>query len=397
MYTSNPNLIFHFSLLLGVTHALHTRAHALHMRYTLAHTCVTHALHRDHHCRFRQRQNSSTPLKIVIPIAGVAAIILCLVILYYRKRTPNESLPSPPSVIGITFLRLSYAYLLKSTNGFPENNLVGLGRYGSVYRGIIDDGQTVIVVAAKLLNIVMKGASKSFMAECNGLREIRHKNLVKILCVCKSIDFQGNDFKALDNEFKRLNIAIDVAQALEYLHFGTDSTIIHGDLNPNNILLDQDMIAFVGDSGLSKIISSTLPPCESGTIGIRDTFGYDYVPPEYGMSNSVSTKGDLYSYGILVLEMFTNRRPTDDSFSEHGNLHNYVVAALPHRVMEIVDPIIRIGPHQNNSKFEDCMSSILNIGFSCSLEMPRDRMSTTDVVNELNKIKKGTSLPNGGD
>ncbi|XP_012829143.1 PREDICTED: probable LRR receptor-like serine/threonine-protein kinase At3g47570 [Erythranthe guttata] len=318
-----------------------------------------------------KKKNLSTPLKIAIPlIVGVAAIMCLVVVFLHRRRASNKSPPSPELLPGIPFLRLSYSDLLKATGGFAETSLVGVGSFGSVYKGILDDGLKTIAV--KVLNLMVKGASKSFMAECNALREIRHRNLVKILSVCESIDFQGNDFKAIVYEFKangsldkwlyyndeqeqesdardrnlcfiqRLDIAIDVAQALEYLHCGTDSVIVHGDLKPSNILLDQDMTAFVGDFGLSKIISSIIPTHESSnTIGIKGTFGY--VPPEYGMSNLVSTKGDIYSYGILVLEIFTNRRPTDDSFNEHVNLHNFVSAALPDRVMEIVAPLIRIG------------------------------------------------------
>ncbi|KAL9162573.1 hypothetical protein ABFS82_07G099800 [Erythranthe guttata] len=363
------------------------------------------------------KKNLSTPLKIAIPIAGVALLATCVVVILYKRKTSNRSLSSPPSSIGGKFPRLSYSDLLKSTSGFSENNLVGRGRFGSVFKGILDDG--LIVVAVKVLNLDIKGASKSFTAECNALRGIRHRNLVKMLSVCESIDFQGNDFKALVYEFKangsldkwldyngdhkaqesdarlrnldvieRLKIAIDVAHALEYLHCGTDSTIVHGDLKPSNILLDEDMTACVGDFGLAKIISSILPQNQSSSsIGIKGTFGY--VPPEYGTSNSVSTKGDVYSYGILVLEIFTNKRPTDDSFMDHINLHNFVEAALPDRVMEIVDPHIRIGPHQNdNNKFEDCMCSIFSIGLSCSKELPRERKSMADVVNELHKIQK---------
>ncbi|KAL9162570.1 hypothetical protein ABFS82_07G099700 [Erythranthe guttata] len=358
-----------------------------------------------------------TLVKIVIPIAGVAAL-LCLIVFLYKRRTTKKNTSSPPSLNGIPFLRLSYADLLKATGGFAETSLVGVGSFGSVYKGILDDGMKTIAV--KVLNLVVRGASKSFMAECNALRDIRHRNLAKILSVCESIDFQGNDFKAIVYEFKtngsldkwlyynreqeqesdaqlrnldmveRLNIAFDVAQALEYLHSGTESTIVHGDLKPSNVLLDQDMVACVGDFGLAKIISSILPTQESSnTIGIKGTFGY--VPPEYGMSNSISTKGDVYSYGILVLEMFTNKRPTDDSFNEHVNLHNFVNAAFPDRIMEIVDPHIGKGSHENNSKIEKCVSSIMRIGLSCSKELPSDRMSMKDVVKELHKIKKELS------
>ncbi|KAL9162327.1 hypothetical protein ABFS82_07G083100 [Erythranthe guttata] len=321
-------------------------------------------------CTSSKKKNLSTTLKITIPlIAGVAAI-LCLVIFLYKRRTPNRntSSQSQPSFNGISFSRLSYSDLLKATGGFVETSLVGVGSFGSVYK------------AVKVLNRVMKGASKSFIAECNALREIRHRNLVKIWSVSIVYEFKANRclYKWLYLDLiERFNIAVDIAQALEYLHCGTDSVIVHGDLKPSNILLDQDMTACVGDFGLSKIISS--PPHESNnTLVIKGSFGY--IPPEYGMSNLVSTKGDVYSYGILVLEMFTNKRPTDDS------------AALPNRVMEIVDPLILMGPHMiDNSKLDDCVSSIMRIGLTCSKELPRERMLMSDVVRELYKIQKELS------
>ncbi|KAK4394049.1 putative LRR receptor-like serine/threonine-protein kinase [Sesamum angolense] len=275
--------------------------------------------------------------------------------------------------------------------------------------GILEDGQTPIAV--KVLNLVIKGAFKSFIAECNALRDIRHRNLLKLLSVCESIDFQGNDFKSLIYEFKangsldkwlyddaeqdgfrhlsviqRLDIAIDVAHALEYLHFGTDSTIVHGDLKPSNILLDHNMIAYVGDFGLAKIVSSMAPAQESSSsIGIRGTVGY--VAPEYGTSNLVSTQGDVYSYGILLLEIFTNRRPTDDSFKEYVSLHSFVCTALSDDVMKIIDPLIQEEHDKNFNKIKDCMVSVLSIGVACSKDLPRDRMSMTNVVHELHKIK----------
>ncbi|KAL7145401.1 hypothetical protein ABFS83_07G081000 [Erythranthe nasuta] len=278
--------------------------------------------------------------------------------------------------------------------------LVGVGSFGYAYKGVLDD--EVMVIAVKVLNLVVKGASKSFLAEYNALRGIR--NIMKILSVCESIDFQGNDFKALVYEFKtnesldkwlyfngeqeeesdaqlrnidlieRLDIAIDFAHALEYLHSGSGLIIVHGDLKPSNILLDEDMTAC----------------CTSTAIGIKGTIGY--VPQEYGMSNVISTEKDVYSYDILVLEMFTNKRPTDDSFMDHVNLHNFVDSTLPDHVMEILDPQVQIGPRQNNNMFEDRMSCILNIGVSCSNEMPRDRISMSDVVSELSKIQKELSI-----
>ncbi|XP_058109128.1 probable LRR receptor-like serine/threonine-protein kinase At3g47570 [Magnolia sinica] len=138
------------------------------------------------------------------------------------------------------------------------------------------------------------------MAECNALRNIRHRNLVKILTCCSSIDFKGNDFKALVYEYmpngslekwlhmkghdqlrrnlkftQRLNIAIDVVSALDYLHNLCQTSIIHQDLKPSNILLDDDMIAHVSDFGLSRFLSEV---SQSSSVGMKGSIGY--IAPE---------------------------------------------------------------------------------------------------------------------
>ncbi|KAG8378442.1 hypothetical protein BUALT_Bualt08G0137700 [Buddleja alternifolia] len=348
----------------------------------------------------------STLWKILIPVVGVGAIILalCIYVFIYRRRISQKTQSSMPR-FGTEFLRLSYADLLKATGRFSEANLIGSGKFGSVYKGILDDGKTILAV--KVLKLDVRGASKSFLAECNALRGIRHRNLVKILSICDSTDYQGEDFKALVYEFKsngslekwlhhnedeesaegrslsiveRLSIAIDIASALEYLHCGTDSSIVHGDLKPSNILLDETMTAHLGDFGLAKIVSSIYSTHDSSSIAIKGTIGY--IPPEYGMSDMVSTAGDAYSYGIFLLEMFTNRRPTDGE-----GLHNFVSTS---EVMEVVDPFILLEYNQhdtNSSTINNCMISVLGIGVACSKELPGDRMSMTDVVRELHNIK----------
>ncbi|KAI3464362.1 hypothetical protein Pfo_021025 [Paulownia fortunei] len=356
-----------------------------------------------------KKKQFSTVWKILIPAAGAVCLTLlaCFYIIIYRRRI-SQNIQSSMPLFGAEFLRLSYADLLKATGGFSEANLLGAGRFGSVYKGILNDEQTL--VAVKVLNLNIKGASKSFISECNALRAIRHRNLVKILSICPSTDFQGEDFKALIYGYmangslekwlhqnseaesrnlsmrQRLNIAIDIASALEYLHCGTDSTIIHGDLKPSNILLDENMTAHLGDFGLAKVVSSIFSTHESSSIAIKGTIGY--IPPEYGTSNMVSTPGDVYSYGIFLLEMFTNIRPTDDALSGHSSLHDFASRALPSQVMEVVDPfILQEHKHKVNTRLKNCLVSVLGIGVACSKELPGDRMLMPDVVTELHKIK----------
>ncbi|XP_027181670.1 putative receptor-like protein kinase At3g47110 [Coffea eugenioides] len=320
---------------------------------------------------------------------------------------------------------LSYAELYDSTNGFSSENLIGEGKYGSVYKGVLKPGEQM--VAVKVLKLHQHGAHKSFLAECVALRNIRHRNLVKIITSCSSLDFKHNDFKALIFEYvpngslenwlhpssaeeegqslmklqliQRLNIAIDIASALDYLHNHCGTPIIHCDLKRSNILLGDDFRAMVSDFGLAKFLSfieGKSHQHQSNSVAIRGTVGY--VAAEYGMGGEVSTQGDVYSYGILLLELFTGKTPTDSMFTEDFSLHSYVKMALPHQVMEIVDPKISMeaesiaGIITKTSKGgsinqEERYLSMFWIGVSCSSEIQRDRMNIKDVLSGLQAIR----------
>ncbi|KHG14432.1 hypothetical protein F383_17994 [Gossypium arboreum] len=129
------------------------------------------------------------------------------------------------------------------------------------------------------------------------------------------------------NFFQRVSVAVDVAYALEYLHRHCEEPIIHCDLKPSNILLDEEIVGHI-DYSANK----------SRSLGLRGTIGY--APPEYGMGSELSTKGDVYSYGILLLEMSTEKRPTDERFREGLSLRNFVKATLPERIIKVADPIL---------------------------------------------------------
>ncbi|XP_059666501.1 probable LRR receptor-like serine/threonine-protein kinase At3g47570 [Cornus florida] len=355
-------------------------------------------------------KSGSTTLsfKMVIAIASgllvVTLVFSALYVCWCRKRREKPSTEDSGSL----FLRVSYQSLYRATTGFSESNLIGVGSFGVVYEGIFDGKK----IAVKVLNLLHRGASRSFITECEALRNIRHRNLVKILSACSSVDFQNNDFKALVYEFmvngslddwlhpiggqgevpkdlslvQRLRIAIDVACALDYLHHHCQTPIVHCDLKPSNVLLDDDMTVHVGDFGISRFLldaNQNISENQTSSIGIRGSVGY--IPPEYGMGIGVSTSGDVYSYGILLLEMFTGKRPTDEMFDDGMNLHNYARMALPDRVVTIADSVLLQHEEkgENFHQIQECLASIFRIGIACSAESPVERLDMSDVVIKL--------------
>ncbi|KAL7614874.1 receptor kinase-like protein Xa21 [Lactuca sativa] len=360
-------------------------------------------------CKEKRKHKKKFPLfVIIILIASPFFMVLCFVYVWCKKKKDQPSESSTDR----RFIKVSYNQLLKATNSFSEANLIGKGGFSSVYKGILHHEDTL--VAVKVIHLQNRGAHKSFISECEAWKSIRHRNLLKIITSCSSVDFQGNDFKALVYEFmpngslhdwlhlnastsrlnllQRISILIDVASALDYLHNHCLPAIVHCDLKPSNILLDDEMVAHVGDFGLARFLGTDSN--QNSTSGIRGTIGY--AAPEYGGGSDMASSGDVYSFGILLLEVITGKRPTDNIFTGGLNLHKFACMALLDHFTDVVaddlvhflqeDAIATQCTSENAKKTEECLSSIVKIGVSCSVDSPPQRMNIENALHELQHI-----------
>ncbi|XP_026382614.1 probable LRR receptor-like serine/threonine-protein kinase At3g47570 [Papaver somniferum] len=363
---------------------------------------------------------------VVLLIFG--AVILVIKLCYFLRFIWRRVMKKKPSslIYPLTdmFQKVSYKDLYNATDGFSVGNLVAIGGYGSVYVGFLrlNEQEIITVVAVKVIDLHKRGALKSFMAECEALRCIRHRNVMKVLTTCSRVDFNGNEFKALVFEFmpngsldkwlhptayhgqlqrstkrslkfmERLNVAIEVASAANYLHHHCQTPIVHCDLKPSNVLLDDNINSLVTDFGSAKFLHEEKHAYNT-SVGYRGSVGYAAL--EYGLGKKVTTSGDVYSYGIMLLELFAGRRPTDGIFKDGLTLHSFAkTALLRNQVMQIVDPTLLVLYDDQvslngvlSASLCEALTGIVKLGVMCSVESPKERMKMELIVKVLQLIK----------
>lgn len=358
------------------------------------------------------RGSSSRGTIIIIVVAVVSSVIVLVVAtiigVYFwknkkieQKRKGSNDVEKLVKTLNDSSLNFKYSTLEKATSSFDESNKLGQGGFGIVYKGVLPDGREI---AVKRLFFNNKHRAADFYNEVNIISSVEHKNLVRLLgCSCsgpesllvyeflpnKSLDrfiFDSSKGKALNWE-KRFDIIIGTAEGLVYLHENTNARIIHRDIKASNILLDSRLRAKIADFGLARSFQedkSHISTAIAGTLG--------YMAPEYLAHGQLTEKADVYSYGVLLLEIVTGRQTNRSKTIEYSDsLVTLAWKHFLHRTMEeLFDPNLMLQNYINfNVKNE--VKRVLHVGLLCTQEIPSLRPSMSTVLRML--VKKEEELP----
>ncbi|GFS45241.1 BRI1 like [Actinidia rufa] len=352
-------------------------------------------------------------------VIGIGVFFFCIVVLMsalyrikqHQKKEEKrekyiESLPTsgssswklsgvaePLSINVATFekplRKLTFGHLVEATNGFSADSMIGSGGFGQVYKAQMKDG--CVVAIKKLIHVTGQG-DREFMAEMETIGKIKHRNLVPLLGYCK-IDEErllvyeymkwGSLESVLHEKLKgggskldwaaRKKIAIGSARGLAFLHHSCIPHIIHRDMKSSNVLLDEAFEARVSDFGMARLVNALDTHLSVSTLA--GTPGY--VPPEYYQSFRCTTKGDVYSYGVILLELLSGKRPIDPlEFGDDNNLVGWAKQLQKEkRSDEILDPEL-ISHDSGDAELYQC----LRIAFECLDDRPLRRPTMIQVM-----------------
>ncbi|CAK8561160.1 unnamed protein product [Lathyrus sativus] len=348
--------------------------------------------------------NTKTLIIIIIVSVLVAVALLIYCVYYWRKngvskgellmrRTINpisfrDRVQSEDSLNG-DLPMIPLTLIQQSTDNFSESSKLGEGGFGPVYKGILPDGTQI---AAKRLSETSDQGSEEFKNEVIFIAKLQHRNLVKLLGCCfeenekilvyeymsnSSLNFHLFDkekHKHLDWKL-RLSIINGIARGLLYLHEDSRLRVIHRDLKSSNVLLDDEMNPKISDFGLARTFEKD--QCQTKTKRVIGTYGY--MAPEYAMAGIFSVKSDVFSFGVLLLEIIYGKRNGDFFLSEHMQsllLYTWKLWCEG-KSLALIDPF-----HKNTYVESEVMKCI-HIGLLCVQEDAADRPTMSTVVRML--------------
>ncbi|KAL2344360.1 hypothetical protein Fmac_005645 [Flemingia macrophylla] len=361
-----------------------------------------------------QKNESSGGKVVVIVIAAVSAVIVLVIgiviVVYIRqrgyiqkKRRGSNDAEKLAKSLRHNSLNFKYSTLEKATNSFDEAKRLGQGGFGTVYKGVLPDGREI---AIKRLYFNNRHRAADFYNEVNIISSLEHKNLVRLLgCSCsgpeslliyeylsnKSLDrfiFDKNKGKEL-NWDRRYHIIIGTAEGLVYLHENSNIRIIHRDIKASNILLDAKFRAKIADFGLARSFQedkSHISTAIAGTLG--------YMAPEYLAHGQLTEKADVYSFGVLLLEIITGRQNNRSKALEYSD--SIIIKTWKHfqsgTAEQLIDPnLVLDDNHRSNVKNE--ILRVLHIGLLCTQEISSLRPSMSKALKMLTKKEEHLEAP----
>nr|CAD1828562.1 unnamed protein product [Ananas comosus var. bracteatus] len=350
---------------------------------------------------------SSARRTIIVALTSVVAVlaVIGIIIIWKKMRSKDDLIDeldgSGEYIRSISGSHLSFKYedLRKATDNFNQINKLGQGGYGSVYKGVLSDGREI---AVKRLFFTTRPWVDQFFNEVTLVSQVQHKNLVKLLgcsvegpesllvyeylCNTSLDNFLFDSFKKnlLDWE-RRFEIIVGTAEGLSYLHSASEIRIIHRDIKASNILLDERFKPKIADFGLARNFMEDQSHLSTGLAG---TFGY--MAPEYIVHGQLTEKADIYSYGVLVLEIITGRK-NHNSVASSDEGHSLMSLIWQHfnakTVIELLDPCL-----QKRCPEEQALK-VFQVGLLCAQASPNLRPPMWKVVELLNSESKELPLP----
>ncbi|XP_020091832.1 cysteine-rich receptor-like protein kinase 6 [Ananas comosus] len=340
----------------------------------------------------KKKNVTSTVLAIAVPLVTAFVLISTICICFWRRRT-GSALKEPlhygagaEEIKSVESLLMDLSTLRTATANFAEENKLGEGGFGAVYKGLLPDGQEI---AVKRLSKDSRQGLGELKNELVLVAKLQHKNLVRLLGVCleeqeKLLVYEYVPNRSLDTILfdsekrgwldwgKRFKIISGIARGLLYLHEDSQLKVVHRDLKASNILLDAEMNPKISDFGLARLFGGE--QSQEITRQVVGTFGY--MAPEYAMHGYFSNKSDVFSFGVLVLEIVTGRKNTGSFNSEQAeDLLNYIWENWKKgTITEIVDSFL--GNVYPRSEVVRC----IHIGLLCVQENPADRPTMSSVI-----------------
>ncbi|XP_010251167.1 PREDICTED: cysteine-rich receptor-like protein kinase 2 [Nelumbo nucifera] len=352
----------------------------------------------------------NTVVMVVAILSSVAVVAVGVAIGTYiwrhrriqKKRRGSNDAVKLAKTLNDSSLNFKYSTLEKATGSFDDANKLGHGGFGTVYKGVLPDGREI---AVKRLFFNNKHRAADFYNEVNIISSVEHKNLVRLLgCSCsgpesllvyeflpnKSLDrflFDSNRGKALNWE-KRFEIIVGTSEGLVYLHENNKIRIIHRDIKASNILLDSKLRAKIADFGLARSFQedkSHISTAIAGTLG--------YMAPEYLAHGQLTEKADVYSFGVLLLEIVTGRQNNRSKTSEYSDsLVNSVWRKFQEGTVEdLFDPNLMLHNYDINSTIKKDILRVVHVGLLCTQEVPSLRPSMSKALHMM--LKKDEDLP----